>query len=158
VYVAPSLPEETASFHPVLASEAANAVDYARNSPLFALSNHLMYLDWYWGEVTTGRLEEIIRRGHAFWWLKEGGDVAGLLCMAIDEDDDEELRPYIQLLACAQGDLHSLLLDYRRLAGRMGYDRAGWMAPEKEAILPVLYSAGYQSDWENSLYLFEKKA
>jgi GNAT superfamily N-acetyltransferase len=158
VYFAPSLSDKKAPFRPLLLSEAPTAVEYARRSPLFALSNALIYLEWYWGELTRERVEEIIQRGHAFWWLGESGEIAGLLCIAIDEDEEEGIGPYIQLLACREADLPDLLADYRRLAGEMGYERAEWMAPEKEVILLVLRGAGYQSDWENSLYLFEKQA
>jgi len=78
------------------------------------------------------------------------------LCIAIDEDEEDGRRPYIQVLACSEIDLPDLLTDYRRLAGEMGFERAEWMAPEKEAVLAVLNSTGYESDWENSLLLFEK--
>jgi GNAT superfamily N-acetyltransferase len=156
VYFAPSIRGEKAPFQLLRPDEAAWAVDYAQRSPLFALCNRLIYQDWYWGELTTGRFEAIIQREQAFWWLAEDGDVSGLLCIAIDEDEEEGRRPSIQLLACREADLPDLLMDYRRLAGEMGFERAEWMAPEKEAILTVLNGAGYESDWENSLLLFEK--
>jgi GNAT superfamily N-acetyltransferase len=156
VYSAPSIQGEKAPFQLLQAGDAARAVDYARRSPLFTLFNEMFYEDWYWGELTTRRVEAIIQREQAFWWLGENGEIAGLLCLAIDKDEEEGQRPYIQLLACSETDLPDLLTDYRRLAGELGFERLEWMAPEKEAILQVLRSAGYQTDWENSLYLFEK--
>lgn len=156
-YNALSLRDEKAPFRRMMFNEATNAVDYARRSPLFASSNNLMYLEWDWAELTVQRVESVIQREQAYWWIRDGAQIAGLLCLAIDDDDQEEQHPYIQLLACSESDLPAMLTDYRRLASELGYERAEWMAPEKEAILQVLHNAGYESDWENSLYLFEKQ-
>lgn len=157
VYGAPSIHGEQAPFRLMQAGEAPEAVDYALRSSLFDLSNQLIYHDWYWAGLTDERVETIIQREQAFWWLGKNGDVAGVLCIAIDEDEEDGPRPYIQLLACNEPDLPDLLTDYRRLAGEMGFERLEWMAPEKEPILAALNSASFETDWENSLYLFEKQ-
>jgi ribosomal protein S18 acetylase RimI-like enzyme len=156
-YVAPALVDRAPAIRPVLADEASRAMDYIRSSPLFAKSNHLIYLDWYWGEFSLERLGEIIKREAAYWWLGEGGSALGLLGIAVDEDDEQGSHLYIQFLTCSEADLPALLVDYRRLGHRMGYKRVEWLAPEDEAFRKVLLRAGFLSDWENSLFLFEKR-
>ena len=154
---AASLSDKKALFRIMRLDEAASAVDYIRRSPLFALTNKLMYLEWDWAELTVERMEDVILREQAYWWIPEGKEISGLLCLAIDEDDEEGQHPYLQVLACSERYLPGLLMDYRRLAGEMSFERVEWMAPEKETILAVLNSAGFETDWENSLYLFEKQ-
>jgi GNAT superfamily N-acetyltransferase len=157
LFAAPSLSGGQPVLRPIQADEAARAVEYLLDSPLFALCSRLVYLDWCWGSLTPERLAEIIQREHAFWWLGEDGGVNGLLGIAVDEDDEAGQHPFIQVLGCKEQDLPELLLAYRRLAGQMGFDRVEWLAPDQETVKRFLQGAGYQSDWENSLYLFEKR-
>lgn len=50
-----------------------------------------------------------------------------------------------------------LLQDYRKFAGQLGFLQAGWIAPLQPEIEFKLQQAGFQRDWDASLYLFEKK-
>jgi len=47
-------------------------------------------------------------------------------------------------------------LDYRRLAGSLGYYRAGWFAPLGAGLEAAIESAGYRREWDASVYLYEK--
>lgn len=157
LFTAPSLPGDQPALRLVGAGEVNEAVKHLQDSPLFALGGRLVYLDWYWGGLYPERLEEIVRREQAFWWLDRAGAVRGLLGIAIDEDDESGRHPFVQVLGCEQCDLPELLLEYRRLAGLLGFERAEWLAPDVQSIKAALQGAGYQSDWESSLYLFEKR-
>jgi GNAT superfamily N-acetyltransferase len=156
-YAAPALTGMREEFRAVRSGEAIEALDFVRHSPLFAICNHLLYLDWYWGALSGERLGEIIQRGAAYWWHAEDEPSGGLVAVDLDQDDELGRHPYIQLMACSEIDLPELLVAYRRLGHYMGYERVEWLAPEDEAVREALQHTGYQSDWENSLYLFEKR-
>lgn len=157
LYVAPALNDQPHAFCPVQAGVAEDVLDRARGYPIWSISHGLIYLDWYWGETTIKRLEDTIRNGQAYWWSGERHSAKGLLFTAIDDDDEQGEHPYVQLLGCEIGDLPEMLVDYRRLAGEAGFQRAEWLAPDQEIILPALEQAGYLSEWESTLYLFEKR-
>ncbi len=158
LFTAPSMTGEGAAFRLVQEDEASQAQEYLLDSQLFALCGSLLYLDWSWGSLSIERITEIIRGGQAYWWLGESGEVRGMLCIAVDEDDEHGRHPFVQLLGCEQHDLPELLLAYRRLSGQMGFGRVEWLAPNEQSVETYLQGAGYQSDWESSLYLFEKRA
>ncbi len=61
-----------------------------------------------------------------------------------------------ELLACQIEDSTALLDDYRRLAARLSMDRADWMAPVVPELPSALEAAGFERDWEHSLYLYAK--
>ncbi|MGW8252086.1 MAG: GNAT family N-acetyltransferase, partial [Anaerolineales bacterium] len=87
-YAAPVLKDRAHAFQPVQASQSVEALESVRRSPLFAKVHHLLYLDWYWGELTLERMEETIRRGGVYWWLGEGDSRTGLVAVDFDEDDE----------------------------------------------------------------------
>ncbi len=156
-YVAPALDGQAHCLIPVEEEEAPLALEYALKSPMHPLSFGFMDLSWYWGELTLERIVDAIRQGHALWGLDHDGRRWALLVFDLD-DDEEGDYPYIQFLACEVEQLEDALLEYRRLAGALGYKRCAWMAPDRAQILTALEEAGFRSDWENSLYLFEKRS
>lgn len=156
-YVAPALEGQAHGFVPVKEEEAPFALEYALKNPMHSLSFGFMDLSWYWGELTLERITDAIRQGHALWGMDHGGRRWALLVFDLD-DDEEGDYPYIQYLACDVKQLEGALVEYRRLAGALGYRRCAWMAPDRAQILTALQEAGFQSDWENSLYLFEKRS
>lgn len=156
-YVAPALEGQTHGFVPVEEGEAPLALEYILKSPMYPLSFGFMDLSWYWGAPNPERVSDAIRRGHALWRLDNEGQRQALLVFDLDDDEDGDY-PYIQFLACDLDGLEDALMEFRCLAGALGYQRCAWMAPDRAQILTALQRAGFQSDWENSLYLFEKRS
>lgn len=156
-YVASALDGGAYGFVPVAEDEAPSALEYMRKSPMYPLSFGFMDLSWYWGEPTLERVLAAVRRGQALWRLDNDRRRQGLLVLDLDDDEQGDY-PYIQFLACDLERLEDTLMDYRRLAGTLGYTRCAWMAPNSSQVLVALERAGFQSDWENSLYLFEKRS
>jgi N-acetylglutamate synthase-like GNAT family acetyltransferase len=153
-YLAPAIQEEhlSTAFQPVSEGQIIETERYARQSQTLMESGGLMDLGWRFAPPRPGYIMKAVQRGMAWWWR---GD-SGLLTVRIDEDEEGGDTPMIELLACPLDMLEYCLLDFRRLAARMGYPKAGWMAPLKDDLLPTLGAAGFGRDWEAFLCLFSK--
>ena len=71
--------------------------------------------------------------------------------------EDEVRNRGFSLWGVPVDSLEELLVDYRRLMGEVGYQSAGWVAPNNPEVLPVLERAGFQRSWDKSLYVYELK-
>jgi GNAT superfamily N-acetyltransferase len=148
-YIAPGLPAEETGFSPIAGSEAEDAYEFVHRETSLRLTGGLMETGWEWVSVTENRLLEAARAGRLWRWKKGQGILAA-------RDDEEEAALIVSLVSCASQDLSACLLDYRRLAGSLGFERAGWFAPLDAGLEDILTSAGYQREWDASLYLYEK--
>ena len=120
---------------------------------MHALSSGLINLDWVYANPQLNHIEEAVGSSHAWWWRGRAG------FLSIWEDDEGEARePGIELLACQVGDLPDMLTDYRRLMGMVGYDSAGWVAPNQPEVIGFLEGAGFSRSWDVSLYIFELRS
>ncbi len=144
--------EETNTFALLMLEDSAQALKFISNSPSHALSSGLINLGWVYADPQVKHLHEVIGNKHAWWWRDGAGFISTW------EDDDDILRPGIQLIACQLNDLPDLLLDYRRLMYKIGYTSAGWIAPNKPELLPVLEKTGFQRSWDKSLYIYELRS
>ncbi|OGO28153.1 MAG: hypothetical protein A2136_08070 [Chloroflexi bacterium RBG_16_54_11] len=149
-YRAPVLMEESENFTRLEPGEASRAMEFVLPSPAHALSWGLINLGWVFANPQLKHVQEAARDGHAWWW-RSG---AGYLSIWEDEEDGRR-EPGIQLIACPMDHLEELLLDYRRLVGKLGYASAGWVAPNQPTVLACLERAGFQRSWDVSLYIFE---
>ncbi|RCK76965.1 MAG: acetyltransferase [Anaerolineae bacterium] len=141
---------ERVDFRPVAAEELSAAFAFASQSSLLPLSYHLVDLGWQWAKPRPAYLQRYIAASQAYWWRNQ----SGLLCAA--EDDEDEVKSLlIRWVACAPQLLSDLLRDFACLAAQSGYSKAAWIAPMQTPILEALTSAGYQSAWDFSLYIFE---
>jgi GNAT superfamily N-acetyltransferase len=136
-------------------AEIPEALQYARRSPSLPLTYGLMDLGWRWAAPDENHLAHAVPRSMAWWW--RGRD--GLLVAYEDwEPDEAEKWLAISLLACGTGRISECLLDCRRLAALLGYPRLACTAPLRPELQPVLTSAGFEPEWDFSIYLFEKKS
>jgi len=141
-----------ANFCLVLPDQATVATTFALQSPALSLTHGLMELDWRWAPPQEAYITQIIGNQKAWWW-REG---KGLLALREDQDPGKAPTPLIQLLACSMEDIVECLLDYRCLAAALGYQRAGWFAPLHPDLLPALSHAGFQRDWDASMYIYSR--
>lgn len=153
-YSAPALPELPDHLQR-LEQSALEPLDFVLGSPLFDLGYGLMDLGWEWCAPDEERLASAIADGRAWWWVGAGMQARLLLVTGLD-DEEGGIFPVLQLVAGALQGLPAALVDYRRLAAQQGYPKAAWVAPCQPAIQGALEQAGFASDWENSLYIFEK--
>jgi hypothetical protein len=149
-YRAQKLMEETTSFNPLEPDEAQAAMDLVQGNPVHGMSAGLINLGWVFADPQMKHIQDAIKAGHAWWW--KGGK--GFLTIW-EDGEDERHEPGIQLVACPEGDLCELLQDYRRLVASLGYESAGWVAPNYPQVLSCLEQAGYKRTWDVSLYIFE---
>ena len=152
-YRAPGLLEGKSQFSPLNINQASLALDFISGNPIHSLSWGLINLGWVYADPQIKYIQKAIKEGHAWWW--KGG--LGFLSIWEDLEDDRH-EPGIQLIGCPVGDLPELLMDYRRLMGEIGYESAGWVAPNRPEILACLEKTGFQRSWDLSLYIYELHA
>ena len=149
IYRALALPEAAASM-PLTLEDVDSAYRLAMASETFPLTTGLLDLGWQWAQVSVERIVQAVQRGRAWWWR----DRAGLL-LARDVDDEDGFSA--QLIACARADLAGVLGDFRCQAAAAGYARAEWLAPLEPGVETALQSAGFQREWDASIYIYEKQ-
>jgi GNAT superfamily N-acetyltransferase len=150
-FKAPALGDQADSCLPVQAGEVMTAFDFLRGAEYPVLTYGLMDLGWKWAIPTPTLLTPAVKKGMAWWWR----DRHGLLILRIDEDEEGSF-PYIVVIACKHQETAACLMDYRRLITRLGYIQGCWNAPLLTDLQPILQISGFQSDSDNSLYIYEK--
>jgi predicted N-acetyltransferase YhbS len=145
--------DDQPDFQTVTPEQAGEALTYAENSPIRALTLDYMDLGWEWLPPRLEKITANIARGQIYWWRER----QGLLLMNVEAETDERGPiPYLEYIACRAELFVDMLLDYRRLAGQHGYANAGWSPPLHTGLLPYLTSAGFERKWDGAIYLFEK--
>jgi ribosomal protein S18 acetylase RimI-like enzyme len=157
-YVAEALPGVGERFTPLASGEEAEALAFTRRHPSPTCPNGLMGIGWQWVALSAGWLTQAIARGQAWWWRGDEGEREALLLARFDDDEEKADRLMIQLLDGPPENLAECLADYRRLAGSLSYRQVSWMAPLDPAIEPALLEAGFRRDWDESLFIYEKRA
>jgi ribosomal protein S18 acetylase RimI-like enzyme len=156
-YLAPArLPSEggpVPTFQPVMPGETDAAFEMVAEIPFTTGSRQYMDLGWQWASPSFAHLQESVGLGQAWWWR---GGKALLVANEDVEDGTENRYLRLQLLACRGEDLPDFLLDFRSLAGDFGYAKASWMALLNPQLALALDAAGFQRDWDASLYLYER--
>jgi GNAT superfamily N-acetyltransferase len=153
-FTAPAIqagPADQLPFQLLTAVELPAALDFLLNSPTLAFSEGLIDLGWRHARPGLEQMQTRLENGKLWWW----GERQGLLSFW-EDNEDEEVTPSLKFLACSPGEASALLLDYRRLAGFLGYAKATWMAPLHPVLLPLLEQAGFTRDWEDSLFLYAR--
>jgi GNAT superfamily N-acetyltransferase len=156
-FVSPQFPEECVGsishlWTALRDDEIQIAWNIIHRSSLLALYAGLMDLDWHWGKVTVNRLAEAIQEQRAWWWR----DRQGLLIQRLDEEEGISF-PVIQLVACPFEAIADCLRDFKSFAFSQGYQRVRWFAPLHLELNKAMEEAGFQRDWEDSLYIYEKQ-
>jgi GNAT superfamily N-acetyltransferase len=155
-FVAEPVPGPAERFSPFMAGEEGMALEMSLRAPALTLPGGLIDIGWQWVSPSLENIGFAVAQERAWWWGSEPGGREALLLAREDEEDDGQRLLVIQLIACPLERLAACLEDYRRLAGSLGLGRAAWFAPLDAALEPSLQAAGYQRDWEESLYIYEK--
>ena len=134
--------------------EISKALEFAYQSPALEWTMGLMNLGWQWATPSGSNIGAAIQRKRAWWWRGE----QGLLFLAEDPESEEEVVPFIQSLACSADVTGELLLDCRRLVYTLGYTKVVWAVPLNLELQAILQGAGFQREWELSLYIYENSA
>ncbi len=130
-----------------------DARKFVKNNPLQKYGGSFVDLGWQWLPLPGENLAHFLQTQSAYWWQHR----QGLLLLGEDNDEESgELFGLIRWLGCELADLARFLYDVRILVGRLGYQKASWIAPIHPAVKAALKAAGFENDWDFSLYLFEK--
>jgi GNAT superfamily N-acetyltransferase len=152
-YRAPLLQKETYNFRELEVEDAPKAMEFVLASQAHALSSGLINLGWVYANPQIKHLQEVVGYKHAWWWQDHSGFIS-----IWEDDEDGDHQPGIELIACQLSDLPALLLDYRRLMYKIGYKSAGWIAPNRPELVPVLETTGFERSWDKSLYIYELRS
>ena len=147
-FSAPAQEKGTSDFQPVPEDELPQALQFCLGSQSLALSHGLMDLGWQWAAPALPLLQDA---RWVYWWRDHLGVVV------LGEEREEEQLPFIQLLACPVEAIVDCLLDLRGLAASLNYPSLAWEAALLSDLAPILEKAGFQRDWDKSLYIFEKR-
>jgi len=142
------------SFQLLTLAEVPDALTFIlRSESLNILTHGLIDLSWQWAKPRPSHLEEMVENKRAWWWRERNGLIAWLL----DEDEvGTGVFPILQFVACPLNQFAACLEDFRHLAGTLGYEKALCTAPLQPELLPKLQQAGFQRNWDHSLYLYAK--
>lgn len=146
--------EQTARFTRLDPGEAGQALETAVASPFLSLSWRLVDEGWEWSRPTVQYFRQAIEQGNA-WWRRDAGGRQDLLVLG-EDDEDEEKYPVLLAAACPLDELPTLLVDFRRLAGELGYSRCSWTAPLRPDLAETLSAAGFERGWEHSALLYTR--
>ncbi len=149
-YRAESLPEKTESFNLLTKEDAGQALELAESSEMFNLASRMVNLGWVYGDLQLKHIQATIDKGRAWWWRCRSG-----ILTTSEEEEDGELSPWVQLLACPLSSLEEMLTDYRRLMSASGYKHAYWMAPNHPEVISTAEKAGFAQSWDISFYIYE---
>jgi GNAT superfamily N-acetyltransferase len=149
-YTARALEGPPNCFEPVGAQDVADAVRFA--STHLAGPHRLLDLGWRFAAPDTETLTRLMCDQRLYWWGGRRG-LAGFW-----EDDDEAGRVLaISFVACAPGQLTSLLAAIPGLAKQNEYVSVLWLAPNDKQFQAEMTSAGFASEWDHAGFLYEKK-
>ncbi len=149
-YTAESVQEATHDFTPLRQDEAPQAMEFIQASEMHSLSARLINLSWVYGDAQLKHIQETIEQAHAWWWRGQSGFLS-----IWEDDEDGELQPGIQALACPLEGLENILVDYRRLMNALGYKTCGYMAPNHPEVIAKVEKANFKHSWDISFYFYE---
>lgn len=145
-------PGGPANFSYVDSSEIQRANELIKDSDTSRLAKGFIDLGWQWASFEPAFLIQAIECRQAFWWRDGSG-----LIIERDEREDEVNTSLIQLLACRENEAAACLSEFKQFGSERGNPRVGWYVLTNPILVEILESAGYQREWDSSLYLFEKK-
>jgi hypothetical protein len=85
-----------------------------------------------------------------YWWKDKQG-----LFSAWEDEEDDKRQLVLGVLACAVKDLSAMMMDIRRFAARKKFDKVFLLAFLNPQLISQLEQAGFSTNWENYLRLFE---
>ena len=154
-YRANPIDEPTNNFSP--ATDTREAAAFALRSETLQLTNGLIDFGWRIGtpnehvfEKYSGYKADFV---HTFYWWK---DKQGLFSAWEDEEEDKR-QLVLGVLACDMANIPAIMMDLRRFAARKKFDRVFMLAFLNPQIIEKLEQAGFSTNWENYLRLFERK-
>ena len=146
---APAQHEETDNFEPALLDDLNDALEFASRAPSLKLSAGLFDLGWRWAKPAAKGLQLLIEKQQVWWWRGRQG------LLALWEDDEDPGYMHVCTILCTKEALAELLVDYRRLVGKLGKNQAAWGSPAHPHVQEALQQAGFERSWDKSLYIYE---
>lgn len=149
---APGDDPASAGFRRLESPEIPAALAFIQESPALPLSYGLMDLGWEWAAPSEYFLKMAVERGWGWWWQNGQG-----LLLVYEDEEGGQTSLSVSLLACPVEKMAGCLQDARRLARALSSPHLGWIAPLHPQLQPVLEAAGFQRQWDASVYVYKKK-
>lgn len=154
-YKASPIAEPTENFSPV--TDLREATAFTQQSQSLQLTDGYIDFGWRIGKPNEHVFEKFSNPKadfvHTFYWWK---DKQGLFSAWEDEENDQG-KLTLGVLACALEDMPVMLMDIRRFAAHKKFDRVFLLAFLNPQLLEQLEQAGFSTNWENYLRLFERR-
>jgi GNAT superfamily N-acetyltransferase len=146
-YEASALDEKTDAFVPLAPDDVNEAVAFCQR----IAPGRMMNFDWRFGTPNADSLRAVADEGRVWWWRGRRG-----FLLAWENDEDDATNLTVGFEACADEERAELLTDFRRLASARGMVTTGWMNMMDDEMPGILERAGYQRDWDDAAYLYER--
>ena len=160
-FKADALGDTDSSFRAILQGDIPEAIDMIEGNPALEFNYGLMDLGWQWTSPDKTLIESAVKDGHAYWWGEQDSIKKGLVMYWLDDWENSENRrkpiPMIELFICQPAEWREFFKDFRRLAADKGFDHAGWLVPMFPELEQAILAAGFERQWEGSLYIFAKE-
>ncbi len=120
--------------------------------PVQAALVGLMDLGWQFAAASEDRLRTLYDAGMLFQW-RDGSGVAAISL----SDRRGGTDVYLHAAGSTHEDLPLLLQDVRRWAALHNADHVFWLMPSEPAIQEVANAAGFWTEWQEALLLFQRR-
>jgi GNAT superfamily N-acetyltransferase len=111
----------------------------------------LFNLGWQFAPPNLEYLRRNLEEQQIYWWHENQG-----VLIMVEKQDGSNLWARVRQLVCNPEDLVEILLDTRLIGEKLGFEGITWLAPVLPDVCKSLSAAGYESDWDYSLLVFEK--
>ncbi len=152
-FIAPAVQGGENHFSLVRERDLHEVYDFVFDAPTNMLTVGLVDLRWEWAAIDKTILQKAVAEKRLRWWRKKAG-----MIMTVEDKEEEIHSPLLQYLGCPLEKMNDLLLDYKALAGSLGFSHGHWAAPLIPQALEPLSQAGFTRKWDDCLFIYEKYA
>jgi len=153
--IASPLDDPVVSFQLLKKSAIPTALQLIRLNPTLTLCNNLLDRGWRFITPDYPTLQELVEKKRVWTWRGQEG-------LLLDWTDEGEQSGYerqlaIGLPACHINALPEFLMDVRRLAAKLGYEKVFWSTPVRDELDSIFGKTGFEHDWDHPAFIYEKR-
>lgn len=138
-------------FRPLEVSEVSEALEWLNAPGKDRLDFGVMDLGWQFAKPRSEFLDNYVSKEQIWWWREK----QGLLVLVTKTEDSEEWAR-IRLLASEMEEYLACLLDAHSFARKIGFAGITWKVPQLSGFEEEMAEAGFTSDRDYTLQIYEK--
>jgi predicted PurR-regulated permease PerM/ribosomal protein S18 acetylase RimI-like enzyme len=148
---APPLERGDCEFQPMAEADAGDAFTLWEERAAAWGTTGMVNIDWRWSTLTKDRLQDFIRKNHAWWWRERSG-----ILLAYDSNHDHQPSLEVAAILAPLQKLTMMLRPLRVLAEGRKAHRVAWVLPDKPRVFDAAKRAGFVPSSDAQLWLFER--